>query len=200
MANHPNRGPRKQRRDAPKAFLTALQNAHPAIRPTLSIQGNNVILKFYPWPERPVADDIATVMATIRDKNSPAHRTLKALFATLPNGLLGELIVCEEMPVGPNPPITGLPPGITHRQIVGDDQPDEMLVQMFAAYQKLGGQKDLDAYDKVLAIFMRTTNAAYIFGDGDRAEAWQNFVEQAKVDRAEAERIFNSVDSVAAYS
>ena len=90
--------------------------------------------------------------------------------------------------------------------------------EMFKVYQRIGGCSAIDKYKENLMLFFHHTLNSHCGGIGPelfngasiddhgfalhngRAEAESAFVEAAKIDHAELCRIFESVDTVHAYS
>ena len=103
-----------------------------------------------------------------------------------------------------------------------EEPPNEDELKMFAMYQEFGGNSDEEEYMLKMRTFIKYTLNSFIFGEclpddltnykgpmetesgykffRNRAEAVHAYIEAVKIDVAEYNRIFDSIDSVHAYT
>jgi len=87
----------------------------------------------------------------------------------------------------------------------------DICAEWFKAYVALGGKRNREDYDSLNQLFYDICSPSYVYGEWDadddsphvgesRQQAFNRFIKTAKISRKEALRVFNSVDSVTAFS
>lgn len=77
--------------------------------------------------------------------------------------------------------------------------------ELFEAYRDQNGKQSLEVFRQEAVIMDDNLSAAYLFGEEDRAVAWERYVLallafNPKVTRREASRVFFAIDEVASYT